>query len=248
MALIQLVDTPTNSLTNRMSSICVFIYLSKAFDTIDHSILSKLEHYGSRGVTHKWFCDYLDNIKQYSVVNHYSSSLMTIQHGVRQDSILGPLIFLLYVNDLHHSSSLLSFILFANDTTILFSHPDFPTLVDILNNELDSVSSWFRTNKLSWNSTKTKHMVFIYKCRCYLVHLYSWYFYWPPGSFYKVSRCKLSWSEHISHISKVISQLTFYFHCIIRSFFPILITAISEKSHSDLHPVTTMWSYSTPFY
>ena len=85
---------------------------------------------------------------------------MTIQHGIPQGTIIGILLFLLYVHDLYNRSSRLSFILFADDTTILFSHPDFPTLIDIINIELGKVSSWFRANKLSLNSTKTKHMFF----------------------------------------------------------------------------------------
>ena len=125
---------------------------------VDLLIYQKLEHNGI--IAHKWFADYLSNRKQYTTVKKCDSSRMTVNHGVPQGSILGPLLFLLYVNGLHCCSTLLSFILFADDTTILFSHPSLASLVNILNSELVNVSSWFQANKLFLNSTKTKYIVF----------------------------------------------------------------------------------------
>ena len=116
LALVHFLDHLNSSLTQKLSAVGVFIDLSKAFDTTDHSIiLSKLDHYGIRGISLQWFADYLHNRKQCTSINKTYSNLLTINHGVPQGSILGPLLFLLYVNDLHHSY----FTLFADDTTIL---------------------------------------------------------------------------------------------------------------------------------
>ena len=86
--------------------------------------------------------------------------MLDIQCGVPQGSILGPLLFLIYVNDIINSSSILSFIMFADDTNILFSHKNLPELIATLNSELSNISSWFKCNKLSLNINKTNYMHF----------------------------------------------------------------------------------------
>ena len=107
----------SQSIDEREYSIGIFIDLSKAFDTINHDILfQKLEYYGIRGVALNWFKDYLTNRKQYVSYNNACSSLMDITCGVPQGSILGPLLFIIYVNDIVHCSSILYFILFADDS------------------------------------------------------------------------------------------------------------------------------------
>ena len=101
----------------------VFIDLKKAFDTVDHSILlHKLDFYGFRGKTNAWFRSYLQHSTQVTVIDHRSSNKSVVTYGVPQGSVLGPLLFLLYVNDMYSSSNKLNFYLFADDTNILYSH------------------------------------------------------------------------------------------------------------------------------
>ena len=135
--------------------------LSKAFDTIDHKILiQKLDHYGIRGITQLWFQDYLRNRKQIVKFNQIKSKEMVIKRGVPQGSILGPILFLLYINDIENCSKLISFILFADDTNIFYSNKCLKTLSNIIQTEIDKVAEWLNVNKLSLNTTKTKVILF----------------------------------------------------------------------------------------
>ena len=103
----------------------VFVDLKKAFDTVDHSILlQKLAHYGFRGLINDWFRSYLQERAQVTMVGNRSSNKSLITCGVPQGSVLGPLLFLLYVNDIYCSSTKLKFYLFADDTNVLHSHKD----------------------------------------------------------------------------------------------------------------------------
>ena len=102
----------------------IFIDLRKAFDTVNHQILlQKLDHYGIRGSALIWFESYLDNRRQYVYFNGESSDLKSISCGVPQGSVLGALLFLLYINDLPNISSLLDFYLFADDTNLYYDKP-----------------------------------------------------------------------------------------------------------------------------
>ena len=139
----------------------VFLDLSKAFDTMDHSILlCKLRQYGIRGIALEWFSDYLSNRTQYTHVNNTSSAICNVSIGVPQGSILGPLLFLVYINDLPKSSDLLSFYQFADDTSIFYSSNNLADTVSVLNMELTKVSDWLKANKLSLNIAKTKCIYF----------------------------------------------------------------------------------------
>ena len=161
LALVQLFDKIANAIANKEHVIGIFMDLSKAFDTLNHEILlNKLHAYGIRGTALSWFKDYLSNRQQYVVYNDLSSNLSTIKCGVPQGSILGPLLFLLYINDISKSSPLLSFILFADDTNVFYSHKDLNSLVDTLNSELPKISTWFKCNKLSLNINKTNFIHF----------------------------------------------------------------------------------------
>ena len=139
----------------------LFIDLSKAFDTVDHKILlEKLEIYGLRGNVLDWFSSYLANRKQYVSHNNINSKPLSIRCGVPQGSILGPLLFLLYINDLCNISHLLQKKLFADDTNLFYSHKSSIELFQNMNMELEKLVLWFRLNKLSLNIDKTNYIIF----------------------------------------------------------------------------------------
>ena len=139
----------------------VFLDLKKAFDTVDHNILlSKLKLYGIRGSTHSWFKSYLSNRKQYVEYNNFKSDTKTITHGVPQGSILGPLLFIIYMNDFSRSSDLLFSILFADDTSVFIEGTNFENISKIFNAELEKVNMWLKANKLTINTKKTHYMMF----------------------------------------------------------------------------------------
>ena len=160
MAIIDLVDKVCNAVEKSETTIGIFLDLSKAFDTIDHDILLyKLEYYGFRGIVYDWFKDYLNNRKQFVSYQSVKSDFSNIRCGVPQGSILGPLLFILYINDITATSSVLEFILFADDTTILYSNPKLENNIDVVNKELLEVNNWVKANKLSVNASKTNYMI-----------------------------------------------------------------------------------------
>ena len=161
MAIMDMYDRISKAIDKNEYCIGIFIDLSKAFDTLDHDILlSKLEHYGVRGIALDWFRNYLRNRKQYVYYNGISSDFMDISCGVPQGSILGPLLFILYINDIVNCSDVLQFILFADDTNLFLSNTDIWQLMDLINDELSKLDDWFRANKLSLNISKTNYMMF----------------------------------------------------------------------------------------
>ena len=138
----------------------IFLDLKKAFDTVDHNILlRKLDHYGFRGISNLWFQNYLTDRYQYVCIDGTDSSKRLIQYGVPQGSVLGPLLFLLYINDLPKASSF-STLLFADDTSLQLSSNNIRDLFTIANGQLHEVSQWFRSNKLTLNIAKTKYAIF----------------------------------------------------------------------------------------
>ena len=127
-ALVSMTETIKNSLDNRKFGHRIFLYLQKALDTVKHSIfLMKLENYGIRGPALEWFKSYLSGRKQYVAVNRSSSSQLNVTCGVSQGSVLGPLLFLIFNNDLPNSSSVISY-LFSDDASIYFEAENLDTL------------------------------------------------------------------------------------------------------------------------
>ena len=156
MAITQLTEELTNANEDRKFTAGVFIDLKKAFDTIDHTILlKKLEHYGIRGVAYNWIESYLNSRKQYVSINDCESDLKSVICGVPQGSILGPKLFILYINDICNVTKLLHFVIFADDTNIFCSDDNIEQLCKRVSNELNKLNIWFAVNKLSLNVSKT---------------------------------------------------------------------------------------------
>ena len=115
----------------------IFLDLKKAFDTINHSILlKKLNHYGIRGIINDWFSSYLLGRSQVTEIDSNLSTINKISCGVPQGSVLGSLLFLIYINDFHNSSEKLSFYLFADDTNLLYADKNLKSL------EKRSITNW----------------------------------------------------------------------------------------------------------
>ena len=139
----------------------VFIDLKKAFDTVDHTILlKKLEHYGIRGPAIALLGSYLSNRKQYVCYDGFESEKGQVQCGVPQGSVLGPLFFLLYVNDMVRASNEMDLVLFADDTNIFCVGKTHTELFEKANRGLRAISRWFRCNKLTLNLKKTEYVYF----------------------------------------------------------------------------------------
>ena len=161
MALITLVDKITEALDKGDYVIGVFLDFSKAFDTVDHSILlEKMFTYGIRDVALQWFKDYLTGRVQFVTYNGFKSSNGDIKCGVPQGSILGPLLFLIYINDLATVSKACLSILFADDSNVFISGKDVEVMCEKLNNDMENIRQWLCCNKLSLNVSKTHYMVF----------------------------------------------------------------------------------------
>ena len=155
-ALVTLIENISDALDNNDFSIAIFLDLKKVFDTINHDILlDKMFFYGVRGIVFDWVKNYLSNRKQYMFYDGEDSVKQPIKCGVPQGSILGPILFILYINDLCFTSEKLKYILFADDTNLLYSNSNLNDLTKIMNTELCTIFRWFKVNKLSLNINKT---------------------------------------------------------------------------------------------
>ena len=166
LANIELADRIISALDEKQLPVTIYMDLSKAFDTLDHdTLLKKLNYYGISDTALEWFRSYLSHRSQYVELNGVSSARKTITTGVPQGSILGPLLFLIYMNDIPQSSQSFRFILYADDTnlftTVEYSLPiSISNVSEILNNELKEINDCLSLNKLTLNIQKTKFMVF----------------------------------------------------------------------------------------
>ena len=160
-ALLSAQNTLLESLNNRQVSLLLLIDFSKAFDMVDHKILlKKLYHYGIRGQALKWFEAYLSNRKQFVSVNDTNSSTLDITYGVPQGSILGPLLFVIYINDIPEIASYAKFIMYADDANIIITASTIEEVYNQLLNLCNNLEKWVHFNGLSINLKKTKYMIF----------------------------------------------------------------------------------------
>ena len=138
----------------------VFIDPKKAFDTVDHDILcKKLELYGVQQRELSWFRSYLSNRKQFCRVNGVDSDVGEIEVGVPQGSCLGPLLFLIYINDLPQTVQGSSVTMYADDTSLCHQSHDLTQLNEAINSDLTKLETWLQGNKLSLNVAKTHSML-----------------------------------------------------------------------------------------
>ena len=215
----------TNKIISNMDEnkfpINIYLDLSKAFDTLDHEILlAKLKHYQFDDISLKLLNNYLKNRIQYVDYNNTSSEMLEIKCGVPQGSILGPLLFTIYMNDFANSNKLFHTILYADDATLftsLDSHNITADMEKLMNNDLESINNWFKLNKLSLNAEKTRAIAFHPKQR----HITLPSLKIDNVNIEFVSEFKflgiiidnnLTWKSHINMISKKLTKIIGIIH------------------------------------
>lgn len=212
LAALELINRNLEQMDNNNIPLNIYIDLSKAFDTLDHEILLyKLNYYGLRDNELNLFKSYLTNRKQLVDFDGCKSEYLAISTGVPQGSILGPLLFIIYMNDFNTASSLFHPIIYADDSTLCTSLDTFNSRAEEINTELVKVSNWLCLNKLSLNVTKTKAMTFCSKQK----HVVNPKIYIDNTEIDFVEHFNflgilmdrnLSWNKHIDKISKKISK------------------------------------------
>ena len=213
MALAVALDYITSSLDSKKHVIGLFLDLKKAFDTVDYNILiKKLEHYGIRGNCLNLMKSYLENRNQLVKLNSHKSSVLPITCGVPQGSILGPLLFLIYINDLPNALQYTKPMMYADDTNIFYSGTNIDEITSTFNSDLMSLAQYLKTNRLSLNLSKTHSMLFTLNpsLRDKTLSLSI------DGSIIDTIKCTtflgvkidnaLSFTEHISHTCKKVSK------------------------------------------
>ena len=204
-AVLSIIDQVQKAIEDRDYPCGIFLDFSKAFDTVNHNILlSKLEFYGIRGVFKDLFTSYLRNRMQMMSLASVNSDIQTVCCGVPQGSVLGPLLFLICINDFHNCSELLDFHLFADDASLFFKHKDINILESEINSELANVHNWLSANQLSLNIEKSNLSFFI--------------------------QCKKEFPKRLYHLSFINNQSLTEENC-IRYLAVYIDSNISWKSH-----------------
>ena len=159
--LIDITESIKKAIDNKAFACGVFVDLQKAFDTVDHQLLlAKLKYYGVRGIPLEWFRSYLTNRSQFVKINGKQSLIKTLSFGVPQGSILGLLLFLIYINDLHTCIKYARTYHFADDTNLLTFNSSLKKLNKQVNTDLTLLVNWLRSNKISLNTKMTELIIF----------------------------------------------------------------------------------------
>ena len=215
-AMLNVSENILDNIDKGKNTISIFLDLSKGFDCVNHKILlEKLKFYGIRGLALDFFKSYLTDRQQYTVVNGTMSCLQTILCGVPQGSVLGPLLFLIYTNDICHATNFL-ICLFADDTCLQISHSNLQRLATICNTELVKIDDWFRANLLTTNEKKaskyilTKSNSLVWRGDQQLINIKM-----GNTTLEQVDEMKylgvyidsaLTWNSHINYLSKILSR------------------------------------------
>ena len=215
-AMLNVSENILDNIDKGKNTISIFLDLSKGFDCVNHKILlEKLKFYGIRGLALDFFKSYLTDRQQYTVVNGKMSCLQTILCGVPQGSVLGPLLFLIYTNDICHATNFL-ICLFADDTCLQISHSNLQRLATICNTELVKIDDWFRANLLTTNEKKaskyilTKSNSLVWRGDQQLINIKM-----GNTTLEQVDEMKylgvyidsaLTWNSHINYLSRILSR------------------------------------------
>ena len=254
LASLELADRLVQLLDSGFIPITVFLDLSKAFDTIDHNILiQKLNFYGISGTENQLFQNYLHNRKQYVSVDNHNSSMLQIKTGVPQGSILGPLLFLIYINDFYKCTNLQT-VQYADDTCLVYPFQQNTNTLysaNTINTKLHEIYIWLSVNKLSLNISKTKFIVFHFPQRVIrndipalqinnipLVHVRQFKFL---GILFDNN---LSWANHINSISTKCTQINGVLNK-LKYFFPpgVLKMIYYSLIHSHMTYGILLWGF-----
>lgn len=161
LAIIEAIEEITNTVEQKKYAVGIFIDIKKAFDAINHNLLlKKLERYGIIGIVSDWIKSYLQKRQQFVMLGDVCSSCLDIVCGVPQGSVLGPKLFILYINDICRESQVLKLVLFADDTNIFGSGENLKEVLDEVTKEMSKLKIWIDRNKLSLTLNKTKIMLF----------------------------------------------------------------------------------------
>ena len=259
-ATLEFIDTILQDLDNSKIPITIFLDLSKAFDTIDHNILlQKLGHYGISNNELKWFNSYITDRTQFVEIDNAISSSKHITTGVPQGSILGPLLFLIYINDLSFSSKIFKPIMYADDTNLVSTVCTFNTnresMAENINRELNYVTDWLAVNKLSLNASKTKMMLFHHHNRklkpSEIPHVEINGQKIELVNEFKFLGLKidshLTWTPHINFVANKLSRINGILHK-LKHFLPpdILLIIYTALFQSHLNYGITCWGHAAP--
>ena len=232
-------DKIYSALDSHLSLLSIYIDFSKAFDTVKHDILlMKLKHYGIRGIINKWFEDYLTNRTQSVRFQDHLSTPLKVHYGVPQGSVLGPILFLIYINDLPSLFNQFKTILFADDATLYLSGKDTTSLMGMANSDLNIFHKWCVANRLTVNLNKTYYMLYTNRQRTLL----------PPLKYdsYTIKSTKqhkllgvtfdetLSFKAHISNLCLKLSRIVSLLYQ-VKDLMPIYVLKILYNAHVIPH-------------
>ena len=171
-ALIEITEQIRNACDRNLYTCGVYLDLQKAFDTVNHEILlEKLKYYGIKETSYNWFKSYLCERLQYTQIKDNELSLKAVSHGVPQGSVLGPLLFILFINDMHTSVKHSKVHHYADGTNLLLTSNSLKKINRQINHDLSLITHWLRANKISLNTTTTEIIIFRPKKKQITKHL-----------------------------------------------------------------------------